>query len=439
MVLAPAHRPIESVSVIGLGRIGAPLAACLSARGLGVVGVDIDRAKVNAVNSGAAPNSEPGLEALIGRPAGALRATRSVHEAVLDSDATFLALPTPSAPDGSVSPRHVLTACAEVGDAMRSKMGFHLVVVVSTVMPGTTGGAVARAVADASGKRCGEEFAVCYVPEFVALGTAVHDFLAPDFVLIGEADPAAGYLLDALYLQVCDNDPPIVHTSLVAAELAKLAVNAFLATKITFANVLAQICDGLPGCDVDAVTSVVGLDSRVGKEYLTAATSFGGPCLPRDTVALGSLARDLGAPAGLADAAIQINSELLDRLVAQVEARLPAGGRVGVCGLAFKPGTDVVDESPGVILADRLAQAGVRVIAFDPVAMEPARALLGGAVELAGSLEECIACADLVVLSTPWEAFSQLDPSVLKGDGRALLDPWRIVAPPVSSTLYPVQ
>jgi UDPglucose 6-dehydrogenase len=425
------HSSISSASVIGLGRIGAPLAVCLAARGVETVGVDSDPDKVDAVIAGTPPVPEPGLGALLGRAKGSLRATRSGPDAVLASDATFITVPTPAESDGSLSLRHLAPACAAVGRALRFKPEFHLVAVTSTVMPGVTGGALTSAIAEASGKRPGSGFAVCYLPEFVALGTAIRDFLSPDFVLIGEPDPIAGELLEGLMRRVCVNHPPVSRTSQVTAELAKLAVNAFLATKVTFANVLAQMCEGISGCDVDSVTGVVGLDSRIGGEFLTGATGFGGPCLPRDTAALAALARSLGGGPQLAEAALEINKAHLDRLAGLVRASLPRDGRVGICGLAFKPGTDAVEDSPGALLARRLANDGIPVIAFDPAVTERPRAPLGAEIEFAPSLELCVARADVLVVTTPAGPFARLDAGLLERDGRrrTVIDCWRTLDP----------
>lgn len=428
---AQRKRPIASASVVGLGRIGAPLAACLAARGVEVVGVDIDGRKVEAVAAGRPPVFEPGLADLIRRAPGSLHATSSTRDAVLATDATFITVPTPPEPDGSLSLRHLTPACAAIGRALRLTPKFHLVAVASTVMPGTIGEVLTGVISDASGKRPGLEFAVCYTPEFVALGTAIRDFLRPELVLIGEPDPVSGEVLEGLFRRVCENDPPLVRTSLVAAELAKLALNAFLATKITFANVLALICEGLPGCDVDVVTSVVGRDGRVGGRYLTGGMGFGGPCLPRDTRALATLAGRVGGPTRLLLSALEINDRLVDRLVRLTTAALRPGGCVGICGLAFKPGTGVIEASPGALVARRLAEQGIPVIAFDPMVKAPAPEVLGEAVALAPSLEACVAPADVVVVATPAEAFTRLDASLLERDGRprTVVDPWRVLDP----------
>jgi UDPglucose 6-dehydrogenase len=215
----------------------------------------------------------------------------------------------------------------------------------------------------------------------------------------------------------------------VIAELGKLALNAFLATKVTFANVLAQVCDGFPLADVDGVTSLLAWDRRIGGAYLTGATGFGGPCLPRDTAALAALAREVGADSALADAALASNAAHLERLVGLVLAVLPPGGSVGVCGLAFKPGSDALEDAPGATLVLRLADLGIPVVGFDPMLDAGTRSPLGDAIELAPSLERCVTAVDVVVLATPDERFATLDGALLeRGDRRrTVIDCWRIL------------
>lgn len=421
---APAPGSPSTVSVVGLGKIGAPLAACLAARGMQVVGVDVDTSKVAAVNAGRAPVEETGLADLVSRSRSSLRATTSLENAVLESEVTFVALPTEAATDGSLAVPALLPACREIGAVLRDKPGFHLLAVASTVMPGTTA-AAAAAVAAASGKREGDGFGVCFAPEFVALGSAIRDFLEPDLVLIGAADARSGDLLQSVLKRLYENDPPIVRTTLAEAELAKLALNAFLATKISFANVLAEICERLPDCDVDEVTSAIGLDSRVGHRFLTGGLSFGGPCLPRDTAAFATLARGHEVPAQLAEAVLEVNAHVLDRLVRITLEELPPGGCVGIYGLAFKPGTGVAEASPGMALARTLSGAGTRVVGFDPVS-QPA---FDEPVELAGSLDELLAEADVLVIAAPSPEFPDLDEADGDRRPRAVIDCWRGVEP----------
>ena len=415
------------VSVIGLGRIGSPLAACLGACGLSVVGIDVDKSKVDKLNRHEPPVFEPGLGALLESSAGCVSATTD-GAAVAQTAVTFVAVRTPSRRQGEFSLRFVLSACRDVAKGIAAKDDYHLVVLVSTVMPGSTGGRVKAALEEASGRRCGTEFGLCYSPALAALGSVIRDLISPDFVLIGESDARAGDLLCSIYAQLCRADVPVVRTSLVNAEIAKLAINSFVTTKITFANTLARMCERLPGADVDEVTAAIGLDRRIGPKFLKGAISYGGPCFPRDNFAFAALARHIGSPAYLAEATDRANREGISVLADLAISRLPSGGRVGVLGLAYKPDTDVVDDAPGVLLANELDGRGVDVMVHDPVATDAAREILTERVAVASTCRDCVSASDVLVIATPWKQFQQLE-SDLFDDGRPrlLIDCWRLI------------
>jgi UDPglucose 6-dehydrogenase len=417
------------ISIFGLGKLGAPFGACLAAKGFQVIGVDIDDEKIRSVNEGRPPVFEPGLEELMRASGARFRATRNYEDAVWSSNVTFILLPTPSEKDGGFSLSHVLPACTRIGGALRHKAAFHLVVLTSTVLPGSTEGEVKRTLEENAGAACGESFGLCYSPEFVALGSVIRDLLNPDFVLIGESDRRSGDLLVSLYRNLCENDPPIVRMGLVNAEVTKLALNTFVTTKITFANMLARICERLPGADVDVVTSALSLDSRIGGKYLKGAIGYGGPCFPRDNLALAFLGRKLGTEATLAEATEHANRHEGVRLAKLVKSKLSAGGKVGILGLAYKPNTDVVEESQGILLAQALLAESVPVCLYDPVAVENARKLLAESAVFSASVEECVQFADVLVIATPWEEFTRLSPAVLNGDGsrRVVIDCWRLL------------
>lgn len=418
-----------AVSVIGLGKLGLPLAACLASKGINTIGVDLDAAKVDATNKGIPAIYEPGLDELLKSARRRLSATQDIRAAVMGSEMTFIVVPTPSEPDGGFSLKHILSACDSIGRALRSKDGFHLIVLTSTVMPGATQDSVRPALEEASGKRCGTDFGLCYSPEFIALGSVIRDFLNPDFLLIGESDPASGDALEALYAQVCDTSPPVARMSFVNAELAKLAVNTFVTTKITFANMLARICERLPGAQVDTVTSALGLDSRIGPKYLKGAIGYGGPCFPRDSIALTSLATRIGAPALLAEATDTANREEVHRLADLVTSMLPPAGVAGILGLAYKPDTDVVEESQGLLLAQALVERGISTVAYDPAALEAAEHVLGSSIRYASSAADCAQESDVLVITTPWEEFKHLSPQPLARNSmpRVVVDCWRIL------------
>jgi UDPglucose 6-dehydrogenase len=415
------------VSVIGLGKLGSPLAACFAAKGFTTIGVDRHEPYVEAINDGRAPVYEPQLAEMIAEGRSCLTATTDTEHAVLETDVTFVIVPTPSEEDGSFSLRFALEAMEAIGQALREKDAYHLVVLTSTVMPGSTGGPIKAALETASGKRAGVDFGLCYSPEFIALGSVINDLRNPDFLLIGESDERAGEALADLYRRFVDNDPPVARSNFVNAELAKLSVNAFVTTKIAFANSLARICERLPEASVDAVTSALGLDSRIGARYLRGAIPYGGPCFPRDNQAFTALARALDMPAFVAEATDMSNRDGVDRLAQLVMDYLPESGTVAVLGLAYKPNTNVVDESPGLLLAQALDRLGAIVVAFDPAAGPNATRLLAERVRLAETASDAIEPADVIVVATPWQEFSALDPAVFQREPRrVLIDCWRL-------------
>lgn len=426
-----------TLTVVGLGKLGAPMAACLAARGYTTIGVDVDEAKVAAINEGRAPVFETGLEDMLQQSDGRLSATTDLADAVSRSQLTFLVVATPSEEDGGFSLKWVLPACETIGRAIGDRDDFHTVVLTSTVMPGSTGGAVREALEKASGKRAGEDFGLCYSPEFIALGSVIRDFLNPDFLLVGESDERAGAALASVYRKAVDASAPIARMNFVNAELAKLSVNTFVTTKIAYANMLARICERLPEADVDVVTDAIGLDSRIGKKYLRGAISYGGPCFPRDNVALATLARELGAPAFVAEATDSANRDGISRLADLVEGHLPEGGTAAVLGLSYKPNTDVVDESPGLLLLAELVRRGVDAVGYDPAANANAARFLDGEARLSESLEEAVSAADVVVISTAWDAFGRIEPALLGREGRrrVVIDCWRVVSDEVAQAV----
>lgn len=420
---------ITHISVIGLGKLGAPLAACLASRGFTVIGADIVPRTVTSINDGRPPVQEPGLGDLINCCQGRLSATSDVRAAVQASEATFVVVPTPSEADGRFSLRFMLESCDEIGQVLRDKL-YHLVVITSTVMPGSTGGPVKYRLEQVSGKRCGRDFGLCYNPEFIALGSVIRDMLNPDFVLVGESDRRAGDLLATVYDRLCEREPPVRRMSFVNAELTKLALNTFVTTKISYANMLAQICERLEGGDVDVVTGALGLDTRVGGTYLKGGLAYGGPCFPRDNQALCVLAQDLGVKPLLGEATDAVNRLQIARLIDLVmTARAEADAPVAILGLAYKPNTDVVTESPGLALAQGLFQRGIAVRMYDPVALESAREALHGQGEYATSVAECCRGASLIAIMTPCREFKALRPEMLCDGARGpvILDCWRIL------------
>ena len=416
---------------IGLGKLGAPMAAVMAHKGHTVIGTDINPAYVTAIQQGRAPVKETGLAEMIRANRARLSATLDCEQAVLESDIAFIIVPTPSGPDGTFSVRHVLSAAEKIGAALRKKDGWTLVTLCSTVMPGSMEERLLPALEAHSGKKCGVDFGLCYNPEFIALGSVIRDMLQPDMILIGESDERSGALLEGLYRGVCESKPQIQRMNFVNAELTKISVNTFVTTKISYANMLAQVCETLPGADVDVVTRAIGCDSRIGVRYLKGALGYGGPCFPRDNVAFSAMARANGVTAILAEATDQLNRRQVPRVAEMVLSRLPQGGTAGILGLSYKPDTDVVEESQGIAIAQQLLASGARVMVYDPAAMEAAKESLIGNVTFARSAAECARAADVLAITTPWAEFRNIGAAELKREqGRAaVIDCWRALDP----------
>ncbi len=420
---------VRSVSVIGLGKLGMPLAACIANKGFKVYGIDRNLHIVRQLNRGRTNLVEPHLNKLIHMNRERLRASRNYDEAISNSQITFIAVETPAERNGNFSLRYVRQACESIGRSLSKKHSYHLVVVTSTVLPGSVEQEVKPIIERYSHMQCGKDFGLCYNPEFIALGSAIHDLTHPDFVLIGESDQKAGDLLASFYKRFCDNNPPMARMNFVNAEITKLAVNTYVTTKITFGNMLARICEKIPGAHVDVITSALGQDSRIGNKYLKGAIGYGGPCFPRDNLALSYLARKLNLRASLAEATDRSNRKEVSHIAQMVKANSNVRKNVGILGLSYKPNTDVVEESQGLLLAQSLSRDGYKVIVYDPVAMTNAKKILGTKLRFAHSLKECIKKTDVIVITTPWDEFHRLPINILKRskNPKTIIDCWRIL------------
>jgi UDPglucose 6-dehydrogenase len=398
------------ISVSGLGKLGASMAAAIASRGHNVIGVDIDEHAVVAVNEGRAPVQETGLDALIAANSGRLRATTDPSEAVAQSEITFVVVPTPSDATGMFSTRFAVWAFREIGAALAAKTSYHNVVLTSTVAPGATRRDLLPVLEASSGRRCGPDFGLCYSPEFIALGSVIRDFLNPDFTLIGQFDERSGEALEQAYAQIMPVDVPCKRMTIENAELTKLAINTFVTTKIAYANMLAEMCEKISSGDVDVVSDAVGTDMRIGRRYLTGGLGYGGPCFPRDNIALNAFAQSVGVDARLARATDEGNRAQAAALSARLMGLAPSNGTIAVLGLAYKPHSHVVQESQGIRLAEELSAAGARVVGYDPLATEGARQELAGRALILDDLRTSIGQADLVVIATPDPAFARLTP-----------------------------
>jgi len=420
---------ISRISVIGLGKLGASMAAAFAERGFEVIGVDVNQQSVDAVNQGRAPVQETDLDKLISANKDRIRATLSHKEAVLKSDISFVIVPTPSDERGAFSLQYTEWAFKKIGRAIAEKNDYHNVVLTSTVLPGSLRYALLPILEKESGKKAGKDFGLCYSPEFIALGRIIEDFLNPDFTLIGEFDEKSGRQLEEVYSAVMTNGAPAARMSLENAELTKISVNTFVTTKITFANMLAEICEKLPGGDVDVVTNALGMDSRIGRKYLTGSIGYGGPCFPRDNVALSFIAKELGVGSAIAETTDSVNRSIAAKVSEKLLPMVRKGCTVAVLGLSYKPFSHVTEESQGVLIAQHLSKNGLRVVAFDPMSREMSLGDIRRNIVVLDSIEECLTQAEAVLITTPDPMFMELTVESFKNEWSEVLvvDFWRIL------------
>ncbi len=439
---------MKRISVIGTGYVGLVSAACFAEIGHECICVDVDASKVDKINRGQPTIHEEGLEDILRRQVGRrLRATTDLRAAVLSSDITFIAVGTPF--DGErIDLTYIRAAASQVGAALREKSTYHVVVVKSTVVPGTTDDVVLPNLERASGKRAGIDFGVGMNPEFLTEGTAVADFREPDRIVLGGIDQASIDAQRDVYATF--TSVPIVATNNKTAEMIKYASNAVLANLISFSNEIANVCSGLGGIDVTEVMKGVHLsryfttrlpDGRSIEapinSFLWAGCGYGGSCLPKDTQALSAHAAAHGVPMPLLDSVIRTNAGQPAKIVELLKANFASlsGLRVAVLGLAFKQDTDDVRESPAIPIARMLVREGVHLKAYDPIALETARAVLPDPeIEFVGTLGEAIKDIDAAIVVTRWDEFRQLPDLISKLpsaplliDGRRMLDKRKLV------------
>lgn len=398
------------ISVVGLGKLGVPLAVAMAARGYTVIGTDTNPQAVAAIKAGWTPRSpreEPGLAEMLTATEGRLSAVDSTVDAVADTDITFIIVPTPSGDDGTFANDYVLAACSDVAAGLL-KDTWHLVVVTSTVMPGSS-----RHIIQALqqfGAREGAHFGYCYSPLFIALGNVLDGILRPDMLLIGATHPTAGAELLEFYRNLCYGCPPVVSTDPFTAELAKLLLNSFLTTKIAFANFIGWIAHET-GAKATDITRLIGLDRRVSPLFFSPGPPFGGPCFPRDGVALTAYLNDQGLPSCFPLCVDDLNFDGARRLAEIAEENAGLGGTVAILGMTYKTGSPVMDDSPSTVVLELLLGRGFTVVTTDP--------WLDGL-----SPEKAIQGADVVIIMHNDERYTRLPFQA----GQAIIDPWNLLA-----------
>lgn len=416
-----------NISVVGAGYVGLVVGVCMADLGHSVTCVDSDESKISALLAGRVPIYEPGLDQLLDRNVreGRLRFTRDLAAGLAHSRIVFIAVGTPSAPDGSADLSGVFAVAGQVAEQADGPV---TLIIKSTVPVGTAD----RVRAHVRG-RTSFPVEVVSNPEFLKEGAAIDDFLRPDRIVCGVATPESQALMEGLYAPLVRTGKPILFMDNRSAELCKYAANAFLATKISFINEIAQLCD-LVGADVDAVRRGAGSDSRIGPRFLFPGAGYGGSCFPKDVRALVDTARQAGLELQVVKAVESVNETQKHRLADMVIARFGAdlsGHRFALWGLAFKPETDDMREAPSLTVISRLLGAGAQVVAYDPEAMHEARRVLGDSVTFASRPMEALAGADALIVVTEWNEFRSPDFATVRAalkspvvfDGRNIWDP----------------
>ncbi len=421
-----------NISIIGTGYVGLVTGTCFAETGNKVVCMDVDTKKVAQLKKGVSPIYEPGLDPLLERnlKAGRLSVTSSLQEAISKSDVIFLCLPTPPGADGSADLKYVMQVAEDIA---KTTDGFKVIVTKSTVPVGT-----ADKIREIFNRHNRNEFVVASNPEFLKEGNAIQDFMFPDRVVVGVENERAEKMLRELYEPFVRTGAPILIMETRSSEMVKYAANAFLATKISFMNEIARLCEKL-GADVDKVRTAIGYDNRIGAKFLFPGIGWGGSCFPKDVKALIKIGEEAAVETPVVSAVDAINEEQKKLMPQKIRARFGEdlkGKKFALWGLSFKPKTDDMREAPAIVVIENLLQSGAEISAFDPVAMENAGKIFGKKVSFAKDEYSALKGADALVLVTEWQEFREPDmekmKSLMKGhvifDGRNIYNPEKVRA-----------
>jgi UDPglucose 6-dehydrogenase len=404
------------ISVVGTGYVGLCTAVSFALRGFKVVASDSDPGKVAKISQGIPPFHEPDLSEMLKKTIknGSLQCLNfETEKIILETDITFVAVGTPSLPDSSIDLQFIDAASRDIGKILRQKNQYHVIAIKSTVIPGTTQNRVKGILEQESEKRCGVDFGLCMNPEFLRQGSAFYDTFHADRIVIGEYDRKSGDTLENLYKTFYNEGiPPLIRTTLATAELIKYASNSMLATKISFINTIANICEQIPSADVKVVATAMGLDKRIGPLFLDAGLGYGGSCFPKDIKALIACSKTFGYTPELLESVDNLNKTQPLRAVQKCKEQLLnlEGKNIAILGLAFKPDTDDIREARAIPIINQLLKEGANVTAYDPVAIPKAKIIFKQKIQYATSAINCLKNADCAILVTEWEEFKKLTP-----------------------------
>lgn len=419
------------ISVVGLGKIGSCILATLASE-FEVIGIDLNRNIVDKINKGIAPHYEPQLGELLKDNKKRITATTDIRK-IAETELTIIMVQTPSLEDGSFSTKYIETAIAEIARYIPDR--YHTVVVTSTVLPGTMDEKIKPLLERISGKKLGEKIGLCYVPEFIALGSIIENLSNPDFVVIGESDKKAGKTVAQVYekfFQSMCSDAPIYRMSFYNSELVKIALNVYITMKISFANTISEICENMPTGDAEKVLKAIGTDSRIGQKFFRPGLSYGGTCFPRDNKAFNHIAEKYKSQGLLSKTAELVNIKQIDRIVSLIKYVLSDIGtnKLSVLGITYKPDTNLTIESASLKIVQKLSEEGIDISVYDPAVKHGYDDLpMVSGVAWSNSIEQCLKNSEVVFIATPWNEFKNIKRDIflkfLKGK-KTIIDAWGI-------------
>jgi UDPglucose 6-dehydrogenase len=414
------------LAVIGLGKLGLPLAALFAANGNRVRVFDVSEAVRSNLKFETVKSNEPGLIPLLKRANLNIQVCDEVSETIMESEVVFIIVPTPSKESGHYTNEYVVDVVKNIGNSLSADQKI-VIDIVSTVMPGSCEGEIRAELENSAGRKVGETLGLCYNPEFIALGSVIHDMEEPDMHLIGQSDYWAGDLVEKALKTIVKKNVPSRRMNLTEAELVKISVNNFVTMKVSYANMLYQAALSLGNIDIDVVTNAIGLDSRIGSKYLKAASPYGGPCFPRDTRALSAIYRDLGLSDSLSEATDVINRAHASFLAEYISNQVEPGETVGIAGFSYKTGTAVTEESPGLAIGRELVSRGFRIAFWDDENAEIVSKDAHPQFVLFDTPQELLKESSFILISRPLN-----DPAyfleLVMGSNKGYLDLWRQVS-----------
>lgn len=408
------------ISVIGLGKLGSSLSACFASKGYDVIGYDVNPKNNKMFNEGKAPISETNLDTYFKKYKKKFM-TNSLHDAIINTNISFIVVPTPSSKNGSFSAKYANDVFNKISKIMKKKKSYHLFVLVSTVLPCTSRNILLKNFYD---KKI-FNFGYCYSPAFIALGQIIKDFLNPDFLLIGQSDKKAGNHLKNFYNSIYRKKMNYCQMSIESAEIAKLSVNTYITNKISYANMISEISQRIPFADIDEITNAIGSDSRIGKKYLKAGLGFAGPCFPRDNKAISFIGKNIGADTSLAKTTEKFNLNLNKNNLNKYLKYLNKKHTIAVLGLSYKPNTNSLDESQSLNLSNLIAKKNYRVVCHDKKLNTIDKSKFHKKTIFSENLNKCIKKAKCIFITKDEKIYRGLNKNLLKN--KIVIDFWRIL------------